>query len=117
MAIDTNRLYGGPPESIREEQMRLQYERMNLNIQSVLTKCDDILLKLNSLDNKPQLTDEYMTTVELCSYLKISQRQVSIAIKEYNLPYKQLMGKAYRFNRAEVDRWLNDGGKEMLEEK
>jgi excisionase family DNA binding protein len=45
-----------------------------------------------------------MTNTELCAYLSICRSTVYRLIKVGKLPFFKL-GRAYRFNREEIDQW------------
>ena len=49
--------------------------------------------------------EEWITTKELCEYLKISRHTVLVWTKEKGMPFRKI-GRNWRFKISEIEKWM-----------
>jgi excisionase family DNA binding protein len=63
----------------------------------------------NAKVDKTTMTDRWLSVEEIAEYLGISKDTVYAWISKKNMPAHR-MGRFWKFQRVEVDRWVTSGG-------
>lgn len=84
--------------------MKIELEQPD--IQAIAEKVLDTLKPYLSRSGKEQPQDDILDVQGLCLYLKVTAKWVYEQTHLKTIPHYKLTGKALRFKRSEIDKWM-----------